>query len=154
MSHSLLKIWIHGIFGTKDRTSLIKNTFEAQLHSHIKEKLERELDCKVRIINGTEDHVHILFLLSPNFTMKDIFHNVKGESSHWVNQSDFIKYKFAWQTGYGAFSVSESMVKEVEKYIANQKEHHKKMTYEEEIDLFIKKYGLKIINPALPAGRR
>ena len=57
-----------------------------------------------------------------------------------------MNYKFAWQTGYGAFSVSESMVSEVEKYITNQKEHHKKMTYEEEIDLFITKYGLKIIN--------
>ncbi len=146
MSHSLLKIWIHAIFGTKDRTFLIKNTFEAQLHAHIKEKLEKELDCKVRIINGTEDHIHILYLLSPNFTLKDIFQNVKGESSHWVNQSNFIKNKFAWQTGYGAFSVSESMVNQVEKYIANQKEHHKKVTYKEEIDLFIKKYGLKIIN--------
>jgi len=146
MSHSLLKIWIHAIFVTKDRTLLIKNTFEAQLHAHIKKKLEKELDCKVRIINGTEDHIHILYLLSPNFTLKDIFQNVKGESSHWVNQSDFIKNKFAWQTGYGAFSVSESMVKQVEKYIANQKEHHKKVTYKEEIDLFIKKYGLKIIN--------
>ena len=146
MAHSLLKIWIHGIFGTKNKTSLIKNTFGTQLHTHIKEKLEVDLDCKVRIINGTEDHVHILFLLSPNFTLKDIFQNVKGESSHWVNQSDFIKYKFAWQTGYGAFSVSESKIKEVEKYIANQKEHHKKMTYKEEVDLLIKKYGLKIIN--------
>ncbi len=146
MSHSLLKVWIHGTFGTKDRTSLIINTFEKQLHAHIREKLERELDCKVRIINGTEDHLHILFLLSPKFTLKDIFQNVKGESSHWVNQSDFIKYKFAWQTGYGAFSVSESMVKEVEKYIANQKENHKKITYKEEINLFIKKYGIKIIN--------
>ena len=57
-----------------------------------------------------------------------------------------MNYKFAWQTGYGAFSVSESTVSEVEKYITNQKEHHKKMTYEEEIDLFITKYGLKIIN--------
>ncbi len=146
MSHSLLKVWIHGTFGTKVRTSLIIHTFEKQLHAHIREKLERELDCKVRIINGTEDHLHILFLLSPKFTLKDIFQNVKGESSHWVNQSDFIKYKFAWQTGYGAFSVSESMVKEVEKYIANQKENHKKITYKEEIDLFIKKYGIKIIN--------
>jgi len=146
MSHSLLKIWIHGIFGTKDRTALIKNSFEAQLHKHIKEKLEGDLDCKVRAINGTEDHVHILFLLSPNFSLKDIFQNVKGESSHWINSSDFMKYKFAWQTGYGAFSVSESMIKEVEKYIANQKEHHKKMTYEEEIELLIKKYGLKILN--------
>jgi putative transposase len=146
MSHSLLKIWIHGVFGTKDRTSLIKDTFEKELYTHIKEKLEKELDCKVRIINGTEDHVHILFLLSPNFTLKDIFQNVKGESSHWINQSDFIKYKFAWQTGYGAFSVSESMVKDVEKYIANQKEHHRKITFKEEIELFIEKYGLKIIN--------
>ena len=146
MSHSLVKVWIHAIFATKDRASMIKDTFEAQLHTHIKEKLERELDCKVRIINGTEDHVHLLFLLSPNFTLKDIFQNIKGESSHWINQSDFMNYKFAWQTGYGAFSVSESMVSEVEKYITNQKEHHKKMTYEEEIDLFITKYGLKIIN--------
>jgi len=146
MSHSLLKVWIHAIFSTKDRTLLIKTTFEEQLHTHLKEKLERELDCKVRIINGTEDHLHILFLLSSNFTLKDIFQNVKGESSHWVNQSDFIKYKFAWQTGYGAFSVSESKVIDVEKYIVNQKEHHKKITYKEEIELFIDKYGLKNIN--------
>jgi REP element-mobilizing transposase RayT len=142
MSHSLLKIWIHGIFGTKDRTTLIKNSFEAQLHEHIKEKLERDLDCKLRAINGTEDHVHILFLLSPNFNLKDIFQNVKGESSHWINSSDFMKNKFAWQTGYGAFSVSESMVNEVEKYIVGQKEHHKKLTYQEEVDALIKKYGL------------
>ncbi|GBD88445.1 transposase IS200 like protein [bacterium BMS3Abin03] len=146
MSHSLLKVWIHAIFGTKDKISLIKNTFETQLHTHIKEKLEGELDCKVRIINGTEDHIHLLFLLSPNFSMKDVFQNIKGESSHWINQSDFMNYKFAWQTGYGAFSVSELMVGKVEKYIANQKEHHKKMTYKKEIDLFIKKYGLEIIN--------
>jgi len=146
MSHSLVKVWIHATFGTKDRTSLIKDTFEEQLHRHIKEKLERELDCKVRIINGTENHVHLLFLSSPNFALKDIFQNIKGESSHWINQSNFTNSKFVWQAGYGAFSVSESMVSEVERYIANQKEHHKKMTFEEEIDLFIKKYGLKIIN--------
>jgi REP element-mobilizing transposase RayT len=145
MSHSLLKVWIHGIFGTKDKYSLIKRTFEPQLHAHIKANLEEDLDCKVRIINGTEDHIHVLFLLSPNFALKDIFKQMKGESSHWINLSDFINYKFTWQTGYGAFSVSESMVKAVEKYIANQKEHHKKITYKEEIDLFIKKYGLKII---------
>ena len=146
MSHSLVKVWIHAVFGTKDRTSLIKDTFEKQLHRHIKEKLERELDCKVRIINGTENHVHLLFLLSPNFALKDIFQNIKGESSHWINQSNFTNSRFVWQTGYGAFSISESMVSEVERYIVNQKEHHKKITFEEEIDLFIKKYGLKIIN--------
>lgn len=146
MSHSLLKIWIHGIFSTKDRASLIKPDFENELYNHIKQKLETEMDCIVRIINGMSDHIHILFLLSSKFSIGDTFKNIKGESSHWVNQSALTKYKFAWQTGYGAFSVSESMVKEVEKYIANQKEHHKKMTYEQEVDLFIKKYGLKVIN--------
>ena len=144
MSHSLIKIWIHGVFSTKDRAALIKNSFEVQLHNHIKEKLENDLDCKVRAINSMEDHVHVLFLLSPNFSLKDVFKNVKGESSHWINSSDFIKCKFSWQVGYGAFSVSESMVNEVEKYIANQKGHHKKLTYEEEVNLFIKRYGLKL----------
>jgi len=146
MSHSLIKIWIHGVFSTKDKTSLINETFEMKLHDHIKQKLEDDLDCKVRTINGTENHVHLLFQLSPNFSVGDIFKNIKGESSHWINQLDFINTKFAWQIGYGAFSVSESMVKDVELYIKNQKEHHKKMTYEEEVELFIKKYGLKIIN--------
>lgn len=76
MSHSLVNVWVHGIFGTKDRTALIKNSFEPQLHKHIKDKLETELGCKVRIINGTEDHIHLLFLLSPGFSLKDIFQNV------------------------------------------------------------------------------
>ena len=146
MSHSLLKIWIHGVFGTKDRVAIIDKTFEADLYNHIKRKLEEDLDCKVRIINGTSDHIHILFLLSPNFSVKDIIKNIKGESSHWINQSNIINTKFAWQIGYGAFSVSESMVKDVELYIKNQKTHHKKTTYEKEVELFIKKYGLKFTN--------
>ena len=90
MSHSLVKVWIHAIFGTKDKFSLIKDTFESKLHKHIKDKLENELDCKVRNIDGTEDHIHILFLLSPNYSLKDVFQNIKGESSHWVNQSNFV----------------------------------------------------------------
>ena len=146
MPHSLVKIWIHGVFGTKDRTSLINDNFEKELHSHIIDRFEKELDCKVRIINGTEDHIHILFLLSPNFSVGDIFHSVKGESSHWINKSNFMKHKLAWQIGYGAFSVSESQVKDLENYIRNQKVHHKKMSYADEIDLLIKKYGLQIIN--------
>jgi REP element-mobilizing transposase RayT len=112
-AHSLIKVWIHGVFGTKDRTSLINDNFEKELHSHVTDRFEKELDCKVRIINGTDDHVHVLFLLSPNFSISDIFHSVKGESSHWINKSNFMKNKFAWQIGYGAFSVSESGVKAV-----------------------------------------
>lgn len=142
MSHSLTKVWIHAVFGTKERTAIIKTSFEPQLHTHIKEKLESDLDCKVRIINGTEDHIHILYLMTPSYSLKDVLQNVKGESSHWVNQHDFIDSKFAWQVGYGAFSVSESVVSDVEVYIRNQKQHHKKMTFMEEYAAFMKKYGL------------
>ena len=113
MSHSLLIIWIHCVFGTKDRSELINNTFETDLYNHIKQKLEEELDCMLKIINGTADHIHILFLISPNFSIRDIIKNIQGESSHWINQSDFMNTKFAWQTAYCAFSVSESMVKDI-----------------------------------------
>lgn len=146
MSHSLIKIWIHGVFSTKDRIPLIKATFEKKLYAHITEHLENDFDCSTRIINGTADHVHILFLMSQNFAIQEIFKNIKGESSHWINSQNIIKDKFAWQVGYGAFSVSESKVKSVEEYIRNQKEHHKKQTFADEYDVFMKKYGLNIVN--------
>jgi REP element-mobilizing transposase RayT len=146
MPHSLTKIWIHGVFGTKDSLPLIRKDFEKQLYQHIKEELEKELDCKVRSINGIENHLHVLFLLSPTYSIGDIFKNVKGESSHWCNQMNFTNEKFAWQIGYGAFSVSESIVKQVEEYIKNQKEHHRKISYKEEVELFIKKYGLVMVS--------
>jgi putative transposase len=142
MAHSLTKIWIHGVFATKDRAPLILREHEPTLHSHIKEKLEKELNCDVRAINGTADHVHILFQLNPNIAIKDVFKSIKGESSNWWNHSDFSRKKFSWQTGYGAFSVSESTVEKVENYIRRQKEHHKKLTFGEEFDRMAEKYGL------------
>ncbi len=141
MPHSLWKIWIHGIFGTKKRTKLIPDLYRTELHDKLKLELENH-NCSVRIINGTEDHVHCLFLLSNDVTISQLFKNIKGNSSHWVNQSGFINTKFAWQVGYGAFSVSESNVKLVEQYIRNQKEHHRKMTFKEEYDRFMKLHGL------------
>jgi len=144
MPHSFTKIWIHAVFGTYERKQSIKPKLEKNLHDRMKEKLEKELECKVRIINGTADHVHILFLMGQAHSIKDIMKNVKGESSHWVNQNNHTTLKFAWQIGYGAFSVSESMVKEVENYIRRQKEHHLKMSFKEEYELFLKKYGLPI----------
>ncbi len=142
MSHSLTKIWIHVIFGTKNFEPIINTRFENKLHLHLKEHLENDFDCQVRCINGFENHIHILFLLNPNYALKDILKNIKGESSHWINQEDFTKMKFAWQTGYGAFSVSESIVDKVEKYIHNQKEHHRKKSFQEEYKEFMQKHSL------------
>lgn len=142
MSHSLTKIWIHGVFSTKDRAVLIEDIFESKLHTHIKSSLENQFECGVKIINGTKDHVHILFLQNPNHSIKDIFHYIKGESSHWINQNNFLKQKFAWQIGYSAFSVSESNLEKIETYIKDQKEHHRKKSFAEEYELFIRKYNI------------
>ena len=146
MSHSLTKIWIDLIFGTKERFPFVNQSLEQQLYNHIRNLLEKDFDCNVDIINGTADHIHILLLQNQNFSLADIVKNIKGNSSHWINQSKFFKTKFAWQTGYGAFSVSESMINKVRRYIANQKEHHRKISFAEEYRRFSEKYGLSAEN--------
>lgn len=88
MSHSLTTIWIHPIFGTKNREPLIHPEVEEGLLRHMKEHLEQDFDCPVRAINCTTDHVHVLVLLDPNYAVMDIMKNVKGESSHWMNQKN------------------------------------------------------------------
>ncbi len=145
MSHSYTKIWLHAVFGTKYRQSLIKRAFEETLHNHIRHHLEDDFGCHIRAINGTEDHVHILFLVDPKYAVKDLLKNIKGESSHWMNQQNLTTEKFAWQIGYGALSVSESNVNQVERYIRNQKEHHRQMTFLEEYENFVRMHGLALL---------
>jgi len=146
MSHSLTKIWIHAIFGTKEREPLIKDSFEKELYERISAKLKNEYGSLLYEVNGTKDHIHLLFLLNPNYSLVDIIKNLKGETSHWINQNKFLSNKFAWQSGYGAFSVSESNIENLIKYIKNQKEHHKKVSFLEEYNLFLKKYGFNFEN--------
>ena len=141
MSHSLSKVWIHVIFGTKDKQPRIVKDHSFPTHRRIAEQFEKH-GCQVQIINGIPDHVHVLFLMPNDKSIAEIMKAVKGGSSHWINRQDFMKSKFAWQIGYGAFSVSESQVEAVEEYIKNQVEHHRKRTYQEEVDLFLKNYGL------------
>jgi REP element-mobilizing transposase RayT len=141
MPHSFSNIWIHLIFSTKDRQGLITESFESRLHNHIKSKLINEYDSFVESINGEKDHIHILFHQSPNHALKDIIKNIKGESAHWINENSFTKEKFVWQAGYSAFSISIDKVKIVSNYIENQKEHHKKILYIDEIRKYLKIYG-------------
>ena len=116
MSHSFNKIWIHAIWSTKERLPLISTNIEHKIHQFLSEQL-RELGCPVRIINGMSDHIHCLFLLNPQKTIVEIIKQIKGSSSHFINQNNLITDKFAWQTGYAAYSVSESTVEKVYKYI-------------------------------------
>jgi REP element-mobilizing transposase RayT len=142
MSHSFNKIWIHAIWATKERLPLLHQKNEQKVYTFIAEQL-RELGCPVRIINGMPDHIHCLFLLNKQKSIADVIKQIKGSSSHYINKNDIIPDKFSWQTGYAAYSVSESVVEKVFQYIKTQKEHHQKKTYQQEYEEFLKLYGLE-----------
>jgi putative transposase len=131
MPHSLNKIWIHAIWATKERKPLIHKSLEQQVYQYIAKQL-REQGCPVRIINGMPDHIHCLFLLNPQKSIAEVIKQIKGSSSHFINQNDLISDKFAWQTGYAAYSISESGVEKVFEYIKKQKAHHQKKTFQQE----------------------
>ena len=140
--HSYNKIWLHVIFATKERCPIIQFTVETKIYAHMREQLI-ELGCPVRIINGMPDHVHLLFLQNPKMAIADVVKQVKGNTSHWVNEQDLIAEKFSWQTGYAAYSDSESQLEKVYQYIYHQKEHHKIKSFQMEFDEFIALHGLQ-----------
>lgn len=141
MPHSFNKIWIHAIWSTKEWMPLISQSVEQKIHHLISDQL-KELGCPVKIINGMPDHIHCLFLLSPQKSIAEVIKQIKGSSSHFINQNNLITSKFSWQTGYAAYSVSESVVEKVFQYIKNQKSHHQKKTFRQEYEEFLELYGL------------
>lgn len=142
MSHSYNKIWIHAIWSTKERFPFILPAIEKKIHAYMNNQFI-ESGCPVRIINGMPDHIHCLFLLNPQKAIANIIKQVKGSTSYWINDQNLIKEKFLWQTGYAAYSVSESALEKVYQYIANQKQHHQKTTFTKEYEEFIKLHGFQ-----------
>ena len=134
------KIWIHAIWATKERLPLIDINAESKIYEYLRNQLI-EMGCSVRIINGTADHVHCLFLLNSQKSIAEVIKQIKGSSSHFINQQNIVHHKFAWQTGYAAFSVSESGLEKVFDYIKNQKQHHQKRTFQQEYDVLLKLNG-------------
>jgi len=102
----------------------------------------REQDCETLIVNGVEDHVHALFALSRTNAIASVVKEIKRTSSSWVKKRSPKLAKFYWQGGYGAFSVSHSNLEDVIRYIENQEEHHKRMTFQDEYRAFLKAYGI------------
>jgi len=141
MSHSFTRIWIHAIWSTKQRYPLIIPAVENRVHDYMKKEFA-ESSCPARIINGMPEHVHSLFLLGPQCTVAGTIKQVKGSTSNRINEEDLITEKFAWQTGYAAYSVSESLLQKVYNYIANQKQHHQRKTFLKEHEELIKLHGL------------
>ena len=142
MSHSFGKIWIHSIWSTKERAPLIEPPKENVIYDLMKNEF-LDQGCHVEIINGMPDHVHSLFLLNLKKAVCDIIKQVKGSSSHEINRQNVVKYKFSWQTGFAAYSVSESSLEKVFQYIKNQKQHHRKIDFQKEYENFIWLHGLQ-----------
>ena len=140
MPHSFNKIWIHAIWATKERVPLIAPKIEQQVYAFMRTQFV-ESGCPIRIINGMPDHVHCLFLLNPQKPIAEIIKQVKGGTSHFINEQNLIHDKFAWQTGYASYSVSESVLEKVYEYIKNQKQHHVKKTFQQEYEEIIKLIG-------------
>lgn len=142
MAQSLASILVHLVFSTKHRQPWILPYIEPELHPYMA-TVCKNLDCPTLTLNGTEDHVHILLRLGRKMSMAELVEKIKTSSSKWIKTKGPHFKDFHWQNGYGAFSIGESGVKALKHYIALQKEHHRRKTYQEEFRAFLEKYRVE-----------
>jgi len=140
VSHTYVSELIHCVFSTKQRRNLISPEVQPQLWSFLG-GIARKNGFKALMVGGTENHVHILLSLPATLTLAKAMQLAKGASSHWMNEK--FKSEFAWQEGYGAFTLGISQKKDTIAYIRSQAEHHYKHNYEEEFLAFSKKNGVE-----------
>ncbi|HUR65869.1 MAG TPA: IS200/IS605 family transposase [Chitinophagaceae bacterium] len=131
MPNTYSQISIHSVFAVKGRENIIVNDWRNDLHKYISGIIKGEGATSLAV-GGWKDHVHVFFGMPVTLRISDLVGKVKSSSSKWINESKFIKDKFQWQAGYGAFSYSKSQRGPVIKYIMNQEEHHKVLTFKEE----------------------
>ncbi len=141
MGQSLTKLNIHIIFHKKYSSPIILEEDMDELWSYIGSVIKDNDSIPIKI-NGVEDHVHILCVLSKNIAFSKLLEEIKKQSSRWIKNKGKHYSKFYWQGGYGGFSVSPSLLYKTINYIENQKEHHKKLTFKEEYLQFLKEYGV------------
>jgi REP-associated tyrosine transposase len=139
MPQSLARLHVHLIFSTKNREPVLHDDVRDAVHRYMATVLQN-LGCPASLINSVADHVHILFLLGRTVAVSKAVEEVKKTSSKWIKTQGAELAGFAWQAGYGAFAVSESNVDAVRKYIANQQEHHRKRSFQDEYRDFLARH--------------
>jgi REP element-mobilizing transposase RayT len=139
---SLASILVHLVFSTKNREPFLTPEIETELHPYMATVL-RVVDSPSLTMNGTADHVHILLRLGRTRTIAEVVEEVKTSSSKWIKTKGPRFAGFHWQAGYGAFSIGEPGVPALRRYIANQKEHHRVRTFQEEFRAFLAKYRIE-----------
>ncbi len=141
MGQSLAKQYTHIIFSTKYQEPLIIEPVEQELYKYIG-GICKSLECNPIQVGGYKNHVHILCILSKKIALMTLLEEVKANSSRWIKTVDNRLKHFSWQNGYGAFSVNPLGVSQVEEYIANQHEHHRKRSFKEEYLAFLDKFKI------------
>jgi REP element-mobilizing transposase RayT len=142
MPNTYTQLFVHYVFAVKNRAGLISERWQADLYKYINGIIEQQ-GHKLYIINGIPDHVHALISMNPKQSPSDLMYHLKRCSSIWINQSNLVKGKFAWQEGFGAFTLGKSQLHQKIEYIKNQKEHHSKSSFIEEYLEFLKEYEVE-----------
>lgn len=141
VAHTYTNILIHALFSTKNRHPWLSVEVRCELFPYLGGTVNK-LGGQSVLVNGAEDHVHMLLVQPASLSLADLMEKVKANSSSWVKRRWPERRSFAWQAGYTAFSVSKSHVAQVERYIAGQEEHHRKMSFQDEVLAFLKKHGI------------
>jgi putative transposase len=136
------KIWIHLMLGIANKLPLILPDNEKKIYTIVQDCFKNQ-NCQLEAIEGTSDHIHILFQLNPGKSITEIIDEIISESKTLINNDLFPANSFGWNPAYAAFSVSESQVTKVTEYIKNQKEMHKQKSFQKELDEFLLVHGIK-----------
>lgn len=135
------QIYIQIVFAVKKRENLIGKNWKDELYKYISGIITNKGQKSI-IVNGASDHIHIFVGLKPSMAISDLVRDVKNNSSNFINDKKFVKGKFSWQEGYGAFSYAHSQIENVYNYILNQEEHHHKKTFKEEYLDFLQEFDI------------
>jgi putative transposase len=142
MAGTYSQIYIQVVFAVKGRASLMHPDWRDELHSYVAGIIKGK-NHKSIIVNGMSDHIHALIGLRPVAALSDLVRDIKNNSSNYINDRQLTREKFSWQEGYGAFSYSHSQLESVYDYILNQESHHRKKTFKEEYQEFLKKFNIE-----------
>jgi putative transposase len=142
MANTYTQIHIQVVFTVQNRECIISDRWKDELYKYISGIIHNN-NHKLLSINGMPDHIHILLGLRPNQSLSELIQDIKGNSSKWINERKFVKGKFSWQEGFGAFSYSKSEISKIADYIDSQKMHHSKKTFSEEYIEMLNEFGVE-----------
>jgi REP element-mobilizing transposase RayT len=137
---SVVRVWIHAVWGTKHREHVLTEDVRPAVINHILHNAKKK-QIYIDRLNGSTEHLHCLFALNADRSVAKTLQLIKGEAAHWVNEEQVTPLKFEWADEYYADSVSESDLPAVRSYIDNQEEHHKKRSFAEDVEEFLRKYN-------------